>query len=158
MSAHTGGYYLPEPSYWPIVGSLALMCGALGGTLMIHGMAGGGWLLTAGAAALATMLVGWFGRVIHESESGLHDAQVDLSFRWGMGWFIFSEVMFFAAFLRRPVLRQGDFRAGSGRRRAAAPALAGLYRRLAHSGAGAQGQLRRPWRPGASRRSTPCCC
>ena len=98
MSTHTGGYYLPEPSYWPIVGSLALMCGALGATLLIHGLAGGGWLLTAAGGALATMLVGWFGKVIHESEAGLHDAQVDMSFRWGMGWFIFSEVMFFAAF------------------------------------------------------------
>jgi len=74
------------------------MCLALGATLLIHDLAGGGWLLAAGAAALAAMLVGWFGKVIQESEGGLHDAQVDLSFRWGMGWFIFSEVMFFAAF------------------------------------------------------------
>jgi cytochrome c oxidase subunit III len=98
MTTHPGGYYLPAPSHWPLVGSLALMCLALGATLLIHDLAGGGWLLAAGAAALAAMLVGWFGKVIQESESGLHDAQVDLSFRWGMGWFIFSEVMFFAAF------------------------------------------------------------
>ncbi|HUL91472.1 MAG TPA: cytochrome c oxidase subunit 3, partial [Burkholderiales bacterium] len=39
-----------------------------------------------------------FGKVIHESEGGSYNAQVDVSFRWGMGWFIFSEVMFFAAF------------------------------------------------------------
>jgi cytochrome c oxidase subunit III len=29
---------------------------------------------------------------------GLYSAQMDRSFRWGMIWFIFSEVMFFAAF------------------------------------------------------------
>ena len=98
MSTHTGGYYLPEPSHWPIVGSVALLCLAAGATLAIHGMAGGGFLLGAGAATLAAMLIGWFGRVIDESQDGLHDAQVDLSFRWGMSWFIFSEVMFFAAF------------------------------------------------------------
>ena len=98
MSTHTGGYYLPAPSHWPIVGSFALMCGALGATLLIHGVAGGGWLLSAGGAALAVMLFGWFGNVIGESQRGLHDRQVDLSFRWGMGWFIFSEMMFFAAF------------------------------------------------------------
>jgi cytochrome c oxidase subunit 3 len=102
MSTHTGGYsggyYLPAPSHWPIVGSLALFCLALGATLAIHAYAAGGFLLGMGAATLAAMLIGWFGRVIAESESGLHDAQVDLSFRWGMGWFIFSEVMFFAAF------------------------------------------------------------
>jgi cytochrome c oxidase subunit 3 len=96
MSSH--GYYLPAPSHWPIVGSLSLMSSALGATLLIHHLAGGGWLLAAGAAGLGTMLVGWFGKVIQESEGGLHDDQVDMSFRWGMGWFIFSEVMFFAAF------------------------------------------------------------
>ena len=38
------------------------------------------------------------GTVIAESQSGKYNQQVDMSFRWGMGWFIFSEVMFFAAF------------------------------------------------------------
>ena len=44
------------------------------------------------------MLFGWFGTVIRESEGGLFNSQVDMSFRWAMSWFIFSEVMFFAAF------------------------------------------------------------
>jgi cytochrome c oxidase subunit 3 len=44
------------------------------------------------------MLIGWFGTVIGESQSGLYNAQVGKSFRMGMFWFIFSEVMFFAAF------------------------------------------------------------
>ena len=42
---------------------------------------------------------GWFGTVISENRSGvLQNKQVDRSFRWGMCWFIFSEVMFFGAF------------------------------------------------------------
>jgi cytochrome c oxidase subunit 3 len=44
------------------------------------------------------MMIGWFGTVIRESEGGKYNKQVDLSFRWSMSWFIFSEVMFFAAF------------------------------------------------------------
>ena len=48
--------------------------------------------------SVAVMLFGWFGQVIGESESGKYNAQVDTSFRMGMVWFIFSEVMFFAAF------------------------------------------------------------
>jgi len=44
------------------------------------------------------MMFGWFSTVIKESRSGLYSAQMDRSFRWGMGWFIFSEVMFFVAF------------------------------------------------------------
>src|SRR3990172_6799024 len=51
-----------------------------------------------GAAIIIYMMVRWFGQVIGESESGTYNAQVDRSFRWGMAWFIFSEVMFFAAF------------------------------------------------------------
>jgi len=44
------------------------------------------------------MLFGWFGAVAHESEGGKYNKQVDSGFRWGMSWFIFSEVMFFAGF------------------------------------------------------------
>jgi cytochrome c oxidase subunit 3 len=51
-----------------------------------------------GFAILIYMLFGWFGNVISESEAGLYNKQVDASYRWSMGWFIFSEVMFFAAF------------------------------------------------------------
>jgi len=44
------------------------------------------------------MMFPWFGEVIGESECGKYNLQVDRSFRMGMGWFIFSEVMFFAVF------------------------------------------------------------
>ncbi len=54
--------------------------------------------MLAGFAVLLTMMFGWFGRVIDESEHHLYNKKVDVSFRWGMSWFIFSEVMFFAAF------------------------------------------------------------
>src|SRR3970282_140035 len=40
----------------------------------------------------------WFGVVIRENQAGFYNEQVDRSFRMGMMWFIFSEVMFFAAF------------------------------------------------------------
>src|SRR4029450_4360949 len=58
----------------------------------------GPWLVLAGFAVLTFMLFGWFGRVISESEARLYNKKVDTSFRWSMSWFIFSEVMFFAAF------------------------------------------------------------
>jgi cytochrome c oxidase subunit 3 len=51
-----------------------------------------------GAVVLLIMLFGWFGTVISESESRVYNRQVSRSFRWGMAWFIFSEVMFFGAF------------------------------------------------------------
>jgi len=96
MSASKGGYYLPEPSHWPIVGSVGMFLLLAGFANFLHG---GTWLvMAAGAAVLIFMLFGWFGTVIAESEGGKFNDQVDMSFRWSMGWFIFSEVMFFAAF------------------------------------------------------------
>ena len=91
-------YYIPEPSHWPIVGSVGLFTTLIGAALMMLGSAVGSWLLAAGVLVMLLMMFGWFGTVINESESETYNAQVDLSFRWGMFWFIFSEVMFFAAF------------------------------------------------------------
>ncbi|MFV1997165.1 MAG: cytochrome c oxidase subunit 3 [Acidiferrobacterales bacterium] len=97
MSAK-GSYYLPEPSPWPIIMSSGLFLLALGTILTINSIASGGWLLLAGALVVIYIMIRWFSQVITESESGVYDDQVDMSFRMGMGWFIFSEIMFFAAF------------------------------------------------------------
>src|SRR6266705_1307412 len=91
-------YYVPQPSYWPITGSCALLLMAFGAAAWFNAYAMGPWLGLAGFAVLRTMMFGWFGTVIGESEHRLYNKKVDLSFRWGMSWFIFSEVMFFAAF------------------------------------------------------------
>lgn len=102
MSSST--YYVPEQSRWPILASIALFLLAFGaGTLMnaLSADGGGGLglaLLLAGALMMGLILVGWFGNVIRESRGGLYSSQMDRSFRWGMSWFIFSEIMFFAAF------------------------------------------------------------
>ncbi len=91
-------YYIPQPSHWPITGSCALLLMAVGAASWFNSYAMGPWLVLAGFCVLVTMMFGWFGHVIDESRAHLYNAKVDLSFRWGMGWFIFSEVMFFAAF------------------------------------------------------------
>jgi cytochrome c oxidase subunit 3 len=91
-------YFIPQPSHWPMVGSLALLLLATGAVLSMNSISGGNLLLAGGFTVLFYMLFGWFGNVIDESESGAYNDRVDQSFRWSMGWFIFSEVMFFAAF------------------------------------------------------------
>lgn len=93
----TSRYYLPAPSWWPIMGSVALLMLACGFVLLLQHIPAGAYLMLAGALILAGMLVGWFGAVIRESVAGKFNDQVDVSYRWGMSWFIFSEVMFFAA-------------------------------------------------------------
>jgi len=97
--AHTQeGYYVPHGSHWPIVGSVGLTTLLAGFASWLNGASSGQMVMIFGVVVTLIMIFGWFGTVIRESESGLYDAQVDKSFRWGMFWFIFSEVMFFAAF------------------------------------------------------------
>jgi len=91
-------YFVPSPSRWPLVGAAALFCLGLGAALTVNGLGSGKVLLALGFTILLWMLFGWFGDVIRESLNGVYHGKEDMSFRWGMGWFIFSEVMFFAAF------------------------------------------------------------
>ncbi len=98
MLSTSAKYFVPEPSSWPVVGSVGLFLMAGGAALWFNGAGAGPWVVLVGFLVLVYMMVGWFGQVIGESEGGRYNRQVDVSFRWGMSWFIFSEVMFFAAF------------------------------------------------------------
>lgn len=92
-----GSYYVPATSKWPALGSAAVGIMMLGtGMVLVHGR--GAAIMTLGLVAVLAVMWLWFRDVVVESRQGLYDAQMDRSFRWGMGWFIFSEVMFFAAF------------------------------------------------------------
>jgi cytochrome c oxidase subunit III len=91
-------YYIPQDSRWPIVGSVALFLTMIGAVAYLNDWTGP-WIFLPGALLLAYMFFGWFSTVIEENQRGILDnQQVDRSFRMGMMWFIFSEVMFFAAF------------------------------------------------------------
>jgi cytochrome c oxidase subunit 3 len=98
MSDHAQHYYVPNPSHWMIFGSAALLFMASGAASWFNGWEPGRYLVLLGLAILVFMMVRWFGDVIRESEGGKYGRWEDVSFRWGMSWFIFSEVMFFAAF------------------------------------------------------------
>ena len=91
-------YYVPHGTKWPIIGSLGMIIMLASAAYWVNESSIAPWTFLAGALVLIYMLFGWFGEVIRESEAGLYNAQVDTSFRMGMMWFIFSEVMFFAAF------------------------------------------------------------
>lgn len=97
MGAH-GSYYVPKPSHWPLAASIGVTTLLVGAANWMHLNWYGPYLFAAGFAILVFMMFGWFGQVIYENNKGLYDLQVDRSFRWGMCWFIFSEVCFFGAF------------------------------------------------------------
>src|SRR6476620_6482841 len=103
MSQHAAGhghdhYYVPAPSTYPMTGSIALLFMGFGAAFSVNKLPLGYGLLTIGFAILFYMCFVLFRTVARESESGKFSAQVGQSFRCGMTWFIFSEVMFFAAF------------------------------------------------------------
>mgnify|MGYP001278843629 CR=1 FL=1 len=98
MSQAAGGYYLPHGTKWPIMGSIGIFTLLLGFSLLLNDSGIGSTLMVIGAAVIVLMMFLWFGQVIGESESGKYNHEVDVSFRYGMMWFILSEVMFFAAF------------------------------------------------------------
>lgn len=55
-------------------------------------------IFAAGGLMFASVLWNWFAIAISENIAGLNSPQLKRSYVWGMAWFIFSEVMFFAAF------------------------------------------------------------
>jgi len=95
-TASPNNYYIPHGTHWPIIGSIGLTTTVVGFARFLHGSEM--TMMFLGIAIVIFMMYGWFGQVIDESLAGLYNKQVDMSFRWGMGWFIFSEVMFFGAF------------------------------------------------------------
>jgi cytochrome c oxidase subunit III len=91
-------YFVPAPSRHPAMASFGLLCIIFGAQQWINGADWGEYLLLFGFLWLFGVLFQWFRQAIGESESGSYGHKVDLSFRWSMSWFIFSEVMFFGAF------------------------------------------------------------
>ena len=91
-------YFVPSPSSHPAMAALGLFFVIFGAGQWINGVGWGEYSLILGLVIwLATLFV-WFKQAIGESEGGVYSERVDVSFRWSMSWFIFSEVMFFAAF------------------------------------------------------------
>jgi len=91
-------YYIPHGSHWPIVGSIGLFTTFIGAANWVHLNPQGPYIFAIGLSIVIFMMCGWFHEVVREHQSGLYNHQVDRSFRWGMAWFIFSEICFFAAF------------------------------------------------------------
>jgi cytochrome c oxidase subunit 3 len=93
-----GHYFVPAASHYSTYLSVGIFLLALGFIVRINGTPAGLWSMLAGAALILYVVIGWFGEVISESIRGVYTKWEDRSYRIGMVWFIFSEVMFFACF------------------------------------------------------------
>ena len=101
MSSKQGSapyYFVPGPSRWPVLAGASLLLTMAGASAWVNGFGWGPIANIAGILSLLVVLYNWFGDAIAESESGLYNSRIDVSYRWSMSWFIFSEVMFFAGF------------------------------------------------------------
>ena len=103
-------YHMPDPSPWPIVGSIAALLTAFGFIMYLHpDILGQGleptlkslgvWKIVPGLGLVLYTMYMWWAEVVHESRTpGTHSPVVRLGLRYGMFMFIASEVMFFLAF------------------------------------------------------------
>ena len=98
MNAANARYFVPNPSRHPAMAAFGLFFVLLGASQWMNGIEWGMYSLLFGLLWFLVVLFQWFSDSIAESETGQYGQQVDSSFRWSMSWFIYSEVMFFAAF------------------------------------------------------------
>ena len=97
-AGQTPYYFVPPPSSYPVQAAIGLFFVVLGAGQWVNGHGWGAYSLLLGMVIWLGTLFQWFRQAISESEGGLYSQRIDVSFRWSMSWFIFSEVMFFAAF------------------------------------------------------------
>ncbi len=90
-------YYVPESSKLPIFTATAMGLLSIGAARWAGGM-GGPAIFFAGLALMVVVMYVWWSLVVKENTQGLVSPQLKHSYVLGMLWFIFSEVMFFAAF------------------------------------------------------------
>ena len=99
-------YYVPEKSKMAVMATIGLVLSIFGAASLMNDMTFGepgadsnsGLILYAGLFVFGATLFTWFRQAVRENIAGMNSAQLKKSYVLGMGWFIFSEVMFFAAF------------------------------------------------------------
>ena len=100
-------YYVPESSSLAVRATIGLILTVFGGGLVLNEMTFGGthdtggaakYVMYVGLAIFIATLTYWFRTAIKENKAGMNSSQLSNSYVLGMFWFIFSEVMFFAAF------------------------------------------------------------
>jgi cytochrome c oxidase subunit 3 len=99
-------YYVPEKSRLAICATTGLMLSIYGAASIMNDMTFGdpteptnSWaIFICGLFFFLATLFGWFRTAIRENIAGMNSAQLKKSYKLGMFWFIFSEVMFFFVF------------------------------------------------------------
>ncbi|MEM6301570.1 MAG: cytochrome c oxidase subunit 3 [Pseudomonadota bacterium] len=97
-------YYVPDQSPLAVMATIGLVTTIFGAASFMNDLTFGEpgdaspLVLYAGLAMFVMTLFVWFRTTIRENIAGMASGQLKRSYVLGMYWFIFSEVMFFAAF------------------------------------------------------------
>jgi len=94
--ATESSYYVPESSKLPLIAATGMGLMAYGAASWV--VSGSNTVFLIGAVVMFCVMYKWWSTVIDENMQGLANDQLKHSYVLGMLWFIFSEVMFFAAF------------------------------------------------------------
>ena len=95
MSSNSTPYYfVPGQSRHPAMAAIGLIAFGFGMSGWVNQASWGGPVTLVGVLWILFVLYKWFGDTIAESNSGKNGVNVDISYRWSMAWFIFSEIMF----------------------------------------------------------------
>lgn len=97
---NTSSYYVPPQSKLPFYTAAALFALVIGLTMVLTTDLAVIPFIIAAIAVASVMALSyiWFSAVVNENLTNLHSDQMDRSYRWGMFWFITTEVLFFGAF------------------------------------------------------------
>ncbi|MDH3644201.1 MAG: cytochrome c oxidase subunit 3 [Gammaproteobacteria bacterium] len=95
-------YYIPHGGWYPVWVAASAFLLVFGLGLWLNDLKAAEepnrFVFYVGAGILTVVLFAWFSKVVRENLDGLTSPQLHRSYIWGMSWFIFSEIMFFAAF------------------------------------------------------------
>lgn len=92
-------YHLVDPSPWPLVTATGVFGMLTGAVMYMHSVVNGFFVMIFGLVATVLAAAIWWRDVIREATyEGHHTSVVQRGLRYGMVFFIVSEVMFFVAF------------------------------------------------------------
>ena len=101
-------YHILPPSVWPFLGAVGAFILAFGlvlwispqidtSTTLMSVFGHQPWIFLIGLVIVGYTMFGWFSDMVHEGQTGDHTPVVRIGLRYGMLFFIMSEVMFFVA-------------------------------------------------------------
>ncbi len=90
-------YHILTPSLYPFLGGVGAFVMLFGAVLWMPNQGQGPYMFLIGLAVVLYVMYAWWSEVVAESRVGDHTPVVRIGLRYGVIFFIMSEIMFFVA-------------------------------------------------------------